>query len=188
MTQNEAVLEALVELGGRSTNELIYKHALPKANFSGTRTPRESIRCILQRHPLIQKAVGKPAGWWELCSYNEEREQLKAEIARLNDVVLALKECYSAKNCVTLEQIETKLLALPDWQSVDHRIGLLRSSGMFGETDLAKVEDNVLKVFKATGNSQKSSTILNQNNSNCNIFTGNVNDAQFQQPLSPTRY
>lgn len=54
MTQNEAVYEALKELGGRSTNKLIYKHALPKADFSNAKTPKNTIRTILQRHPLIQ--------------------------------------------------------------------------------------------------------------------------------------
>lgn len=185
MTQNEAVYEALKELGGRSTNKLIYKHALPKADFSNAKTPKNTIRTILQRHPMIQKAVGKPAGWWELCSYNEEREQLKTEIAQRDATIAALMERFSVKNCVTLEQIEAKLMALPDWQTVDKRIDNLRLSGMFGETDLARVEANVMKAFKAMQTGAMKGVTINQDNSNCNIFTGNVNGAQFQQPLNP---
>lgn len=180
MTQKEAVYEALKELGGRSTNKLIYKHALPKADFSNAKTPKNTIRAILQRHPLIQEAAGKPAGWWELCSYNEEREQLKAEIARRDEEIAALKERLSVKNCVTLDQVETKLLALPDWQTADSRIGHLRSSGMFGDTDLARVEANVMKVFKSACANFNAATITQENN-NCNIFTGNVSGAQFHQ-------
>lgn len=181
MTQKEAVYEALKELGGRSTNKLIYKHALPKADFSNAKTPKNTIRAILQRHPLIQEAVGKPAGWWELCSYNEEREQLKAEIARRDEEIAALKERLSVKNCVTLEQVETKLLALPDWQTADKRIGYLRSSGMFGDTDLAKVEANVMKAFMTMQTGAMKGVTINQDNNNCNIFTGNVSGAQFHQ-------
>ena len=77
MTQKEAVYEALKELGGRSTNKLIYKHALPKADFSNAKTPKNTIRTILQRHPMIQKAVGKPAGWWVLLRESRRRRALK---------------------------------------------------------------------------------------------------------------
>ena len=76
-------------------------------------------------------------------------------------------------------------MALPDWQTVDKRIDNLRLSGMFGETSLARGEANVMKAFKAMQTGTMKGVTINQDNSNCNIFTGNVNGAQFQQPLNP---
>ncbi len=83
MTQGEAVIKALEDLGGKATLRQIYDLAQRYATF-GTKTPEESIRAILQRSPKAKQEV-KGSGWWELVSYQEEIEQLKKAIRERED-------------------------------------------------------------------------------------------------------
>ena len=83
MTQGEAVIKALEDLGGKASLKQIYALAKTYVTF-GTKTPEESIRAILQRSPKAKQKV-KGSGWWELVSYQEE-------IARLGQAISARDE------------------------------------------------------------------------------------------------
>lgn len=79
MTQGEAVIKALVDLGGKASLKQIYALAKTYVTF-GTKTPEESIRAILLRSPKAKQKV-KGSGWWELVSYQEEIARLEQTIS-----------------------------------------------------------------------------------------------------------
>jgi len=81
MTQEEAIIKALEEYGGRASNKQIYERAMMYAEFGG-KTPEATIRWWLQKSKHIKPTEGK-RGWWELISYQEEIAKRDAEIARL---------------------------------------------------------------------------------------------------------
>ena len=56
MTQGEAVIKALEDLGGKASLRQIYDLAQRYATF-GTQTPEDSIRTILQRSPKAKQKV-----------------------------------------------------------------------------------------------------------------------------------
>ena len=70
MTQGEAVIKALEDLGGKASLKQIYALAKTYVTF-GTKTPEESIRAILLCPPKAQQKV-KGSGWRELVSYQKE--------------------------------------------------------------------------------------------------------------------
>ncbi len=84
MTQREAIEKALQVLGGRAMLQEIYPLAIEFGNFSGSKDKEATIRNCLQTSPkLFRRSPGKPAGWWELLSYQEEVARLKACIEEL---------------------------------------------------------------------------------------------------------
>ena len=89
MTQTEAVIKALENLGGKASLRQIYDLAKKYTNF-GTKTPEESIRTILQRSPKT-KQTEKRSGWWELASYQEEIEKLKKDAANKDAIIRELE-------------------------------------------------------------------------------------------------
>ncbi|MGM9777753.1 MAG: hypothetical protein ACI3ZD_05400, partial [Prevotella sp.] len=89
MTQGEAVIKALEDLGGKASLRQIYDLAKKYTTF-GTKTPEESIRSILQRSPKAKQKV-KGSGWWELASYQEEIELLKKAIRERDERIRELE-------------------------------------------------------------------------------------------------
>lgn len=89
MTQGEAVIKALEDLGGKASLRQIYDLAKKYTTF-GTKTPEESIRSILQRSPKAKQKV-KGSGWWELVSYQEEIELLKKAIRERDERIHELE-------------------------------------------------------------------------------------------------
>lgn len=89
MTQGEAVIKALEDLGGKATLRQIYDLAQRYATF-GTKTPEESIRAILQRSPKAKQKV-KGSGWWELASYQEDIEQLDKAVKERDERIRELE-------------------------------------------------------------------------------------------------
>ena len=88
ITQEEALVTALKELGGRAPLERIYPQAMNIREFGGN-TPESTIRCLLQRSKKFRPTEGK-RGWWELISYQEEIAELKDKIANLEKEVKRL--------------------------------------------------------------------------------------------------
>ena len=85
MTQKEAIIKALEMLGGRANLKQIYPLAM-ELTFFGGNTPENTIRNYLQKNPkLFRPSPGKPSGWWELTSFQEEIAELKAEIQTLKE-------------------------------------------------------------------------------------------------------
>ena len=89
MTQGEAVIKALEDLGGKASLRQIYDLAKKYTTF-GTKTPEESIRSILQRSPKAKQKV-KGSGWWELASYQEDIEQLDKAVKERDERIRELE-------------------------------------------------------------------------------------------------
>ena len=88
MTQKEAIIKALEEHGGRERLPVIYPRVIQLAIFKPGSDKQATIRTTLQRHPeCFRHSPGKPDGWWELVSYQEEVADLKKEIRELNETI-----------------------------------------------------------------------------------------------------
>ena len=66
-----------------------------KGNFSGSKNKEATIRNCLQMSPKVfRRSPSKPAGWWELISYQEEidkRDQRIRELAEENEQLKSVK-------------------------------------------------------------------------------------------------
>lgn len=89
MTQGEAVIKALEDLGGKASLKQIYALAKTYITF-GTKTPEESIRAILQRSPKAKQKV-KGSGLWELVSYQEDIARLEQAISAKDERIKELE-------------------------------------------------------------------------------------------------
>ena len=84
MTQKEAIIKALEEHGGRERLPVIYPRVIQLAIFKPGSDKQATIRTTLQRHPeCFRHSPGKPDGWWELVSFQEEIASRDNRIAEL---------------------------------------------------------------------------------------------------------
>lgn len=89
MTQEEAIIQALEDFGGKACNSDIYEHAKLYAQFGG-KTPESTIRWYLQKSQRIRPTKGK-RGWWELLSYQQEISNLKSDIEERDKIIEQLR-------------------------------------------------------------------------------------------------
>lgn len=83
MTQKEAIIQVLMDFGGRAKLTDIYPRVIKLAAFKKDSDKKATIRATLQRHPeQFRQSPGKK-GFWELVSYQEEIAALKNEITAL---------------------------------------------------------------------------------------------------------
>ena len=86
MTQKEATVKALKDLGGRAKLPDIYLHVvklLGKKSISEIEAP---VRGLLQRDKLLfRRPPDKPTGWYELTSYQEEVAAIKKDNEELKE-------------------------------------------------------------------------------------------------------
>lgn len=88
MTQKESIEEALRMLGGRAHTSMIYPLAIKLGNFSGSKNKEATIRnCLLTNPSSFRRSPGKPKGWWELISYQEEVSALRKQVEELKDAL-----------------------------------------------------------------------------------------------------
>jgi hypothetical protein len=86
MTQKEAIIKALEKLGGRAQLKDIYPLAIEIGDFSRSQNMKATIRnCLLTNPKDFRHSDGKPDGWWELTSFQEEIAEMKAEIKTLKE-------------------------------------------------------------------------------------------------------
>ena len=86
MTQKEAIIKALEEHGGRERLPVIYPRVIQLAAFKPGSDKQATIRTTLQRHPeCFRHSPGKPDGWWELVSFQEEIAELKQKVSELTE-------------------------------------------------------------------------------------------------------
>ena len=90
MTQEDAVIMALKDLGGKAHQKDIYKRAMNYATFGG-KTPDATIRALLQRCSRVRHSKDAP-GWWELISYQEELSLLYRQKEELIGIVEELRQ------------------------------------------------------------------------------------------------
>ena len=106
MTQGEAVIKALEDLGGKASLRQIYDLAQRYATF-GTKTPEESIRTILQRSPKAKQKVEAlitPTATFERlsnmymdASMNKDKDDRKEVCNILNKIQSRLNLTVSAE-------------------------------------------------------------------------------------------
>ena len=89
MTQKEAIIKALEEHGGRERLPVIYPRVIQLATFKPDSDKQATIRTTLQRHPeCFRHSPGKPDGWWELVSFQEEIASRDNRIAELEALLI----------------------------------------------------------------------------------------------------
>lgn len=103
ITQKDAIVKALEERGGRARLTDIYPRVIELATFKEDSNKEATIRATMQRHPeLFRHSPGKPDGWWELTSYQEDIAIRDRRIAEL-EALLSAKD----KEIAELKQQET---------------------------------------------------------------------------------
>ena len=103
MTQKEAIIKALKEHGGRAKLADIYPRVIQLATFKPASDKEATIRTTLQRHPeCFRQSPGKPKGWWELVSFQEE---IASKDRRIEELVALLSA--KDKEITELKQQET---------------------------------------------------------------------------------
>ena len=111
MTQKEAIEEALKRLGGRANLQDLYPLAIEIGNFSGSKKPEATIRNYLQTSPKsFRHSPGKPDGWWELVSFQEEIASRDKRIAELESENTNLRSVKTEDGFVKRLVKETKNL------------------------------------------------------------------------------
>jgi hypothetical protein len=93
MTQKEAIIKVLQDLGGRARLVDIYPRVIELVYFKPDSDKQATIRTIMLRDSKHFRQTKKRSGYWELVSYQEdiaERdkkiEELTAEVERLRKV------------------------------------------------------------------------------------------------------
>lgn len=94
MTHVEALKYVLAELGGRAQLKEVYPRVIKMISFKKGSNIRATLRTALQRNPkFFRQSNGKPDGWWELVSYQEDIanrdnriKELEAENMRLKAI------------------------------------------------------------------------------------------------------
>ena len=110
MTQKEAIVKALEMLGGRANLKRIYPLAMELTHFGGN-TPENTIRNYLLKNPkFFRSSPGKPSGWWELVSFQEEIAEMQAKIQVLEDENEKLRNTPTEEDFVKKLVKETKKL------------------------------------------------------------------------------
>ena len=111
MTQKAAIVKALEERGGRARLTDIYPRIIELATFKEDSNKQATIRTTMQRHPeLFRHSPGKPDGWWELVSFQEEIASRDRRIAELESENTNLKSVKTEDDFVKRLVKETKNL------------------------------------------------------------------------------
>ena len=111
MTQKAAIVKALEERGGRARLTDIYPRVIELATFKEDSDKQATIRTTMQRHPeLFRHSPGKPDGWWELVSFQEEIASRDRRIAELESENINLRSVKTEDDFVKRLVKETKNL------------------------------------------------------------------------------
>ena len=143
MIQKAAIAKALDERGGRARLIEIYPRIFELSVFKEDSDKQATIRATLQRHPeMFRRSPGKPKGWWELVSYQEEVEHLKAIIAEQNKVIEEQKNVPTEDDFIQrlLEKLKTV------WKDEKKTINEIRKIlDALGRSDVVAELDNYLE-------------------------------------------
>lgn len=88
MTQKEAIIKVLTDLGGRAHLKSIYPRVAQLVAFKEGSDSQATIRNHLQTHPEHFRQTEGMKGYWELVSFQEEIASLKQEINDLKNQLL----------------------------------------------------------------------------------------------------
>lgn len=120
MTQKEAIIKALEEHGGRERLPVIYPRVIQLATFKPGSDKQATIRTTLQRHPeCFRHSTGKPDGWWELVSFQEDIAWRDQRIKELEEDNAQLKNIRTEDDFVKKFVQETKHFFKHDRKKAD---------------------------------------------------------------------
>ena len=183
MTQKEAIIKALEEHGGRERLPVIYPRVIQLAIFKPGSDKQATIRTTLQRHPeCFRHSPGKPDGWWELVSFQEEIASRDSRIAELEELVTAQdKEIAELKKQPTEDSFvkrmvsATKNLLGINRKHADYVRQVLLKLGRDEEQEelLAWIERREQKTVK------KVTKKIIQKISNSQVFNGSITESEF---------
>lgn len=183
MTQKEAIIKALEEHGGRERLPVIYPRVIQLAIFKPGSDKQATIRTTLQRHPeCFRHSPGKPDGWWELVSFQEEIASRDSRIAELEELVTAqdkeiaeLKKQSTEDSFVKRMVSATKNLFGINRKHADYVRQVLLKLGRDEEQEelLAWIERREQKTVK------KVTKKIIQKISNSQVFNGSITESEF---------
>ncbi len=183
MTQKEAIIKALEEHGGRERLPVIYPRVIQLAIFKPGSDKQATIRTTLQRHPeCFRHSPGKPDGWWELVSFQEEIASRDSRIAELEELVTAQdKEIAELKKQPTEDSFVKRMVSATknlfgiNRKHADYVRQVLLKLGRDEEQEelLAWIERREQKTVK------KVTKKIIQKISNSQVFNGSITESEF---------
>ena len=151
MTQKEAIIEALKCLGGKANLNDIYRFAYTRADFSGSKDWKATIRWYLQKETDSFRSSKR--GWYELVSYQEEVTKLKQQIANLSDVNKKLESIPKATDLIEKILPEMMDVCKHDRMKADplrialRHLGYEEAAGVF-DAWISEKEDDLVKAME----------------------------------------
>lgn len=140
MTQKEALEQALKDLGGRAPLKDIYPIALKYCTHKEGSKIKEALRsCIHRDRSKFIPSPGKPVGWWELTSFQEDVAQMKTHIQELEEENERLRKVPTEDDFVERFINQVKTFLKRDKKSVDEIRKILVA---LDRADAAKDLDN----------------------------------------------
>ena len=140
MTQKEALEQALKDLGGRAPLKDIYPIALKYCTHKEGSKIKEALRsCIHRDRSKFIPSPGKPVGWWELTSFQEDVAQMKTHIQELEEENERLRKVPTEDDFVERFINQVKTFLKRDKKSVDEIRKILVA---LDSADAAKDLDN----------------------------------------------
>lgn len=183
MTQKEAIIKALEEHGGRERLPVIYPRVIQLAIFKPGSDKQATIRTTLQRHPeCFRHSPGKPDGWWELVSFQEEIASRDSRITELEELVTAQdKEIAELKKQPTEDSFVKRMVSATknlfgiNRKHADYVRQVLLKLGRDEEQEelLAWIERREQKTVK------KVTKKIIQKISNSQVFNGSITESEF---------
>lgn len=176
MTQKEAIIKALEELGGRAHLHDIYPRVIKLAEFKADSDKAATIRTTMQRHPKLFRPSEGKKGWWELTSYQEEIAQLRARIAELETENERLRNRETVDVFVKRFVETTKKICFLGRKNADIIRQVLEFLGRDKEGH--DLQMWILDKPKTTRAGASKSII--QHNINSQVFIGDIKDSEFK--------
>lgn len=183
MTQKEAIEKALQKLGGRASLKEIYPLAIGFGDFSGSKNKEATIRNYLQTSPKsFRKSPEKPAGWYELISFQEEIANRDNRIAELEALLTTKnKEIEELKNIPTENDFVRRLV-----HSTKNLFGVNRKHADYVRQVLLKLgrdkeqEELLAWIERREQKTEKRVTKkVIQKISNSQVFNGAITESEF---------
>lgn len=176
MTQKEAIIKALEEHGGRERLPVIYPRVIQLATFKPDSDKQATIRTTLQRHPeCFRQSPGKPQGWWELVSYQEEIASRDKRIKELEEENARLKTIKTEDDFVERFVKKVKHNLKRDKKTVEEIRKLMDA---LGRSDADKELDDWLQGKDKKVVKQVTKKFI-QKNINSQVFTGSITESEF---------
>lgn len=176
MTHAKALKQVLEELGGRAQLKEIYPRVFKLITFKEGSDIKATLRTTMQRRPnIFRPAPGKPDGWWELISYQEELASRDTRIKELETEVERLRAVPTEDDFVTRFVKKVKHNLKRDKKTVEEIRKLMDA---LGRSDADKELDEWLQGKPKPAVKQVTKKLV-QKISNSQVFNGEITGSDF---------